>query len=110
AGPVLLLAVDMPNVEPPLLRLLAGRPGPATAVPVADGQPQPLCARYSPDALAAVPGLLAAGERSLRALLTAVEVGWVEQAEWEPVAGAEAFRDLDTRDDLAGLGHDGDDA
>lgn len=110
AGPVLLLAVDMPNVEPPLLRLLAGRPGPATAVPVADGQPQPLCARYGPDALAAVPGLLAAGERSLRALLATVEVGWVEQAEWEPAGGPDAFRDLDAPEDVARLRHDGDDA
>jgi molybdopterin-guanine dinucleotide biosynthesis protein A len=109
AGPVLLLAVDMPFVDVALLRLLAERPGPATAVPVAGGHPQPLCARYGPDALVAVPRLLAAGERSLRALLAAVEVGWVEPPEWEPVGGPDAFRDLDTPDDLAGLGHDGGD-
>lgn len=110
AGPLILLAVDMPFVGVPLLRLLADRPGPATAVPVADGQPQPLCARYGPDALAAVPGLLAAGERSLRALLAEVEVGWVERAEWEPAGGPDAFCDLDTPDDLSGLGHHGGDA
>jgi molybdenum cofactor guanylyltransferase len=109
-GPVLLLAVDMPFVGTGLLRLLAGRPGPPTAVPLAGGQPQPLCARYGPEALAAVPGLLAAGERSLRALLAAIEVGWIDEAEWQPVGGPDAFRDLDTPDDLAGLGHHGGDA
>jgi molybdopterin-guanine dinucleotide biosynthesis protein A len=109
AGPALLLAVDMPSVGAVLLRLLAERPGPSTAVPVADGQPQPLCARYGPDALAALPHLLAAGERSLRALLATVEVGWVERAEWEPVGGPDAFRDLDTPEDLARLRHNGGD-
>jgi molybdopterin-guanine dinucleotide biosynthesis protein A len=103
AGPVLLLAVDMPFVGTGLLRFLAGYPGPVTAVPLAGGQPQPLCARYGPEALAAVPRLLAAGERSLRSLLHAVEVGWVQQAEWEPVGGQDAFRDLDTPEDVVRL-------
>jgi molybdopterin-guanine dinucleotide biosynthesis protein A len=102
-GAVLLLAVDMPRVTVPLLRLLAGRPGPATAVPRAGGHPQPLCARYGPEALAEVRGLLEAGERSLRALLAAVEVSWVEPEEWEPAGGPNAFADLDTPDDLQQL-------
>ncbi|MGH8993918.1 MAG: molybdenum cofactor guanylyltransferase, partial [Acidimicrobiia bacterium] len=89
---------------------LAEWPGPATAVPLADGQPQPLCARYGPEARAAVPGLLAAGERSLRGLLAAVEVAWVEPAEWEPVGGPDAFSDLDTPEDLARLRHNEGDA
>lgn len=109
AGPVLLLATDMPFVSAGLLRLLAGRPGPATAVPVAGGRQQPLCARYGPDARDAARRLLAAGERSLRALLATVPVGWVEPAEWKAVAGPRAFCDIDTPDDLAALGHDGGD-
>ena len=102
-GPVLLLAVDMPFVTPALLRLVAGRPGPATVVPRdGDGRPQPLCARYGAGALAVAERLLATGERSLRALLGAVsaDVGWVEAAEWEPVAGPDAFFDLDSPADL----------
>jgi molybdopterin-guanine dinucleotide biosynthesis protein A len=99
-GPVLVLALDMPFVGEELLRLLASRPGPPTAVPLSDGEPQPLCARYGAEALARISGLVAAGERSLRALLAAVEVAWIEPAEWEPVAGPQAFADLDTPADV----------
>ena len=103
-GPVLVLAVDMPRVGVELLELLAGRAGPATAVPRADGHPQPMCARYGPDVLAAVDARLAAGGRSLRDLLESLVgrglVAWVEEEEWEPVAGPDAFSDVDTPEDL----------
>jgi molybdenum cofactor guanylyltransferase len=107
-GPVLVLAVDMPRVGIDLLRLLAGRTGPpATAVPRADGHPQPMCARYGPDVLAAVDERLAAGGRSLRDLLESLAgqglVAWVGEEEWEPVAGPDAFSDVDTPDDLRRL-------
>ena len=106
-GPVIVLAVDMPFVTVELLRLLATRAGPATAVPRAAGHPQVLCARYGPDALAGVDRLLAAGGVSLRKLLEAMdargEVGWIHPEEWRPVAGAEALADVDTPDDLRRL-------
>lgn len=106
-GPVLVLAVDMPRVGVELLRFLAGRPGTATAVPRAGGHPQPMCARYGPDVLAAVDERLAAGDRSLRDLLETLAasgaVSWVEPEEWEPVAGPEAFADVDTPEDLRRL-------
>jgi molybdopterin-guanine dinucleotide biosynthesis protein A len=106
-GPVIVLAVDMPFVTAELLRLLAERPGPATAVPRAGGHPQVLCARYGPDALAGIDRLLAAGGVSLRKLVEAMaaegEVGWIEPEEWSAVAAAEALADVDTPDDLRRL-------
>jgi molybdopterin-guanine dinucleotide biosynthesis protein A len=106
-GSVLVLAVDMPRVGIELLRFLADRPGPVTAVPRAGGHPQPMCARYGPEVLAAIDERLAAGGRSLRDLLeslaTSGAVRWVEPEEWEPVAGPDAFADVDTPEDLRRL-------
>jgi molybdopterin-guanine dinucleotide biosynthesis protein A len=106
-GRVIVLAVDMPRVNAEVLRLLAERPGSATAVPRADGHPQVLCARYGPDVLAAVDRLLAAGGKSLRALVEDLagtgDVAWVEPEEWEPVAGPGVFSDVDTPEDLQRL-------
>ncbi len=106
-GPVIVLAVDMPFVTVELLRMLAVRAGPATAVPRAGGHPQVLCARYGPDALAGVDRLLAAGGVSLRKLVEAMdirgEVGWIEPQEWSAVAAPAALADVDTPDDLRRL-------
>ena len=110
AGPVLVLAVDMPRVGVELLRFLAGRAGTATAVPRAGGHPQPMCARYGPDVLAAVDERLAAGGRSLRDLLETLadegSVAWVEEEEWGSVAAPDAFSDVDTPEDLGRLRRD----
>ena len=107
AGPVLVLAVDMPRVRVTLLQFLAGRAGTDTAVPKAGGHPQPMCARYGPDVLFAVDERLAAGGRSLRDLLETLagegRVAWVEQEEWGAVAGPDAFADVDTPEDLSRL-------
>jgi molybdopterin-guanine dinucleotide biosynthesis protein A len=70
SGPVLLLACDLPFVSEDLLRRLAAWPGFETVVPVdRDGMVQPICARYSSDALKLARELLTTGERSLRSLL-----------------------------------------
>lgn len=100
-GPVLLLAVDLPRVGPPLLDLLTRvAPGAAAAVPVHGGARQACCARYGPAALAAARDALDAGERSLRAVLAAVATVEVPEGEWRAVAGADAFEDVDTPADL----------
>jgi molybdopterin-guanine dinucleotide biosynthesis protein A len=105
-GAVLLLAVDLPLVEAPLLRWLAEQPGADTVVPVVNGELQPCCARYGPDALAAAGELIASGERSLRALLRAVPVRLADEGEWGAVAPPGALDDADTPGDARRLGLD----
>jgi molybdenum cofactor guanylyltransferase len=104
SGPIVLVAVDLPNVSVELLEWLVQHPAPASVVPLVDGMPQMLCARYGVDSLAAVPGLLDAGERSLRALLAAVPVHEAPVEEWGTVATAASFTDVDTPADAARAG------
>jgi molybdopterin-guanine dinucleotide biosynthesis protein A len=100
-GPALVLAVDLPNVDEPLLRFLADFPGQTTVVPFVGGHPQPLCARYAADALAAAGTLAAEGETSMRALLGSLpEVQWAGPRMWGSVATETAFLDVDTPEDL----------
>jgi molybdenum cofactor guanylyltransferase len=109
-GPVLVLAVDMPAVGPPLLRFLAGFPGDGSVVPFVGGRAQPLCARYSPGAMGIAERLVAGGERSMRALLReAGDVQWAGPRMWGGVADEQAFLDLDTPEDLQRLRADGSD-
>jgi molybdenum cofactor guanylyltransferase len=81
-GPVLLLACDLPFVSEELLERLAAWPGSDTVVPVdRAGIVQPICARYSPAALALARELLATGERSLRSLLRGAGVTRLEDVD-----------------------------
>lgn len=104
SGPVLVLACDLPLVTLPALWMLAGWPGDCSVVPVVDGHPQLLCARWSAAALRAACELVEAGERSMRALLARPDVVLVDEAEWPSNVRAEAFADFDTPDDLRRLG------
>jgi molybdopterin-guanine dinucleotide biosynthesis protein A len=105
AGAVLVLAVDLPFVEVPLLRLLAGHePVATTLVPLAGGVPQSLCARYDTGACATAAELVAAGRRSLRALLAAVPWRELPEAEWRAVAPPHALDDVDTPADVDRFG------
>jgi len=104
-GPVLLLAVDLPFVESRLLDWLASRPGGGSVVPTdAAGEPQPCCARYGAGALQTAARLVAAGKRSLRALLDVTPVDLVVPAEWTRMAEPNALDDADTPEDVARLG------
>ncbi|MEX0663900.1 MAG: molybdenum cofactor guanylyltransferase [Acidimicrobiia bacterium] len=103
-GAALVLAVDLPFVEPALLAWLAAHPAPGTVVPRVDGMEQSLCARYSPDALNAAGRLVAAGQRSMRALLAEVSVTYLDEDAWSAVCDAQAFADIDTPEDQARFG------
>jgi len=98
---VILLACDLPGVEEPLVDLLAEWPGAPTVVPVAGGAPQPVCARYGPEALEESIAAIAAGERSLRGLLGRIEHDLIDESTWRAVAPPGAFADVDTPADLA---------
>jgi molybdopterin-guanine dinucleotide biosynthesis protein A len=103
-GAVLVLAVDLPGIDAAVLTWLVEHPAPATVVPIVDGIPQTLCARYGADALDAVPALLAAGERSLQALLATVPVHMARIDEWGSAVSPAAFADVDTPEDAAHAG------
>ncbi|HEX6476760.1 MAG TPA: molybdenum cofactor guanylyltransferase [Acidimicrobiales bacterium] len=103
-GPVVVVACDLPRVSEPLLRLIASHPGSGSVVPVVDGRPQPLCARFSAAALAHGAVMVGAGRRSLGPLLDHPDVRWLEPAQWSRVVDDADFADIDTPDDLARLG------
>jgi molybdopterin-guanine dinucleotide biosynthesis protein A len=103
-GNVLVLAVDLPMIETTLLAWLATHPGPGAVVPRVEGMPQSLCARYDLDAFEAARRLVAAGERSMRALLTEIPVTYTDVDEWGEVADTRAFTDVDTPDAVARAG------
>ncbi|HUJ65511.1 MAG TPA: molybdenum cofactor guanylyltransferase [Acidimicrobiales bacterium] len=101
AGPVLVLATDLPFLSESLLEWLAGHPGAGSVVPVHAGQPQPLCARYCPADLDTATKLFGRGARSMRELLAAIEPRLIPPPEWRAVAGhGLALNDLDTPADL----------
>lgn len=104
SGPVLVLACDLPLVDEALVRLLATWPAGTSVVPVVEGRPQPLCARFSSQTLSAAPSLVAEGHRSLRSLLEVGPVLWLEEPQWGPVASRRSFTDVDRPDDLDALG------
>jgi molybdopterin-guanine dinucleotide biosynthesis protein A len=104
-GSVLVVATDLPRLTVGLLALLAGYRKPGCVVPVDDnGRRQFLCGRYSMAALSQAGELVAAGERSVRALVDRAEVAWVAPSAWQPAAGRpDALCDVDTPADLAAL-------
>ncbi len=105
-GPVLLVAVDLPRLDPALLQLLVDTAPEADAlVPVAAVRRQLCCARLSTHALVAARSALAGGERSLRALFDAVATVELPEEEWQRVAPAGTLDDLDTPADLDRLRH-----
>ena len=99
------VAVDMPWVDPALLRLLLGRIGDhAACVPVTDHGPEPLHAVYSRASARACEAALAAADHSLHGLLSRLRVRYVSEDEWRGAGIAPGFaRNLNTPGDLARL-------
>ncbi len=100
--PAVVLSCDLPAVTPRLVAWLAGRPGGASVVPVLDGVPQPLCARWAVADLERARAQLAAGERSLQ-LVFGPGTEFVTEDDVEEAVGLRLARDVDTPGDLARL-------
>jgi molybdopterin-guanine dinucleotide biosynthesis protein A len=100
---VVLLACDLPFVEPALLQLLVDRPGTGTVIPVVDGRFQYACARYGPAALDEAATALRQGMSSLRAIASA-DCEYLTESDWAGVASARTFADVDTPADWERLG------
>ncbi len=99
----LVLACDLPLVSEKALRLLAAWPGDASVVPVVDGRPQPLCARWSATALARARAQLAR-DPSLRPFCAAADTVLVDVEVWGRGVEAREFHDVDCPGDLDELG------
>jgi molybdopterin-guanine dinucleotide biosynthesis protein A len=102
--PCVLLAVDLPFVDEPLLRWLARWPADETVIPVAGGRAQLACARWSIGALREATRLRAEGCSALRDIERAVPVIYVDEQEWGTVTSIDAFTDVDTRADALRFG------
>ena len=74
----LVVGVDMPFVDPELLRLLAARAagGASPLLPLHEGVPQPLCSAWPSETLPRIEALLAAGEPNSRAYWAAEAVSF----------------------------------
>jgi molybdopterin-guanine dinucleotide biosynthesis protein A len=94
AGPVVVVAVDQPFLRTPAIQALIGAVGEAdVAAPLVDGVLRPLPACYRATLRPRAEGLLAAGERRLRALLDGSRVVSVPV---DDLGGRDALADLDT--------------
>ena len=100
----LVLACDLPLVTEGILRTLVQWPGSRSVLPIIEGQPQPLCARWSARDLATAADLVEAGVRSMRSLLDRPGVELVEEERWPGEVDRRAFKDVDTPTDLEGIG------
>ncbi|MGA8295837.1 MAG: NTP transferase domain-containing protein [Acidimicrobiales bacterium] len=105
-GQVVVVACDLPFLRPAGLREIARWPVEGSVVPVVDGKPQPLCARWSGSDLALAASLLASGERSLRALVEATRPTFVDVKKEAKALTVDQLEDLDTLVDAARHGVD----
>jgi molybdenum cofactor guanylyltransferase len=94
-GDCLVLACDLPHVDTAVLRAIAEFDHEGSVVPVVNGFPQPLCARWSAHALDRAIAL-SATERSLRFLLDEADTLLVDAPLLTSCGDVRAFTDVDT--------------
>ncbi len=105
-GPVLVVACDLPFLELRLLEILRDWPVAGSVVPIMNGRPQTLCARYCPDDLHLAAGLVGAGARAMYQLVDKAQVTFLDEQTWGTEVSRMALVDIDTPEDLqrSGLG------
>lgn len=98
----LVVAVDMPFVQPALIAFLLSFPrNDALLVPVVDGVPQVLLSMYPRSLLPTIETCLHAGERGPRALLKTATVRYIEEEQLREVdPQLRSFVNLNTPEDL----------
>lgn len=93
----LVVACDMPALEPGILRTILDRavslPECDAVIPVSAGIPQPLCAAYHRRTLPSLQAALAAGTFKMMEVLESVRVGRLE------IPGSDSFRNINTPED-----------
>lgn len=99
-GSALVIASDLPRLSEELLRFLVDFEALGSIVPVMDGQPQPLCARWGSRDLDAANDFLARGVRSMKHLYEQPDIRFLNESEWQHVATKEDFYDIDSPEDL----------
>jgi molybdopterin-guanine dinucleotide biosynthesis protein A len=103
-GPTIVVATDLPRLNPGFLAWLAHYPTDRSLIPVVEGIPQTLCARYVAADLDRAVELAATGRRALRDLLERIDPLLAGPPLWEAAAGTvDVLQDLDTPADLARL-------
>ena len=98
----LVMAVDMPFVQPALLTyLLAQAQGDSMLVPVVEDTPQVLLAVYPRTILPTIEALLRQGRRDPRSLLKAAPVRYVDEAQLRAIdPQLRSFMNVNTPDEL----------
>lgn len=99
----IVVGVDMPFLQPGLLRLLAERvrAGHRWILPIADRRPQPLCSAFAADALPVLRAHLEAGDRAPMAVAADLGMVRLTPEEWQVVdPEGLSFIDVDTPEDF----------
>lgn len=96
----IVLAGDVPFIQPSTLAILNHWPGSASVVPVVDSESQYLAARWSAESLDKSKALVSTGVRKIREALVLPSTQWVTIEMWDKSCYFE-FLDVDTPEDFS---------
>jgi molybdopterin-guanine dinucleotide biosynthesis protein A len=99
-GSALVIACDLPRLTEQLLRFLVAFDSTGSVVPVVEGRPQPLCAKWCHRDLDSASQYLALGARSLQHLYEQPDICFLDESQWHHVALEDDFFDIDSPADL----------